>query len=66
MMTQLQKSVKGVSDRLSQLVDQFGEWKARVDSRLPPSRNHEIMSPLGVQASVSIKQELQYVPPSRQ
>jgi len=118
MMMQLQKSVKGVSDRLSQLVDHFGEWKARVDSRLPPSQNHEIMSkhaspeapfpaplrendtsewpshvqrrerigrvnsdlemespivphsimtsPSGARASVSIKQELQYVPPSRQ
>ncbi|OWY50690.1 c6 zinc finger-like protein [Alternaria alternata] len=44
MMMQLQKSVKGVSDRLSQLVDQFDGWKSCVDSRLPPSQNHEIMS----------------------
>jgi hypothetical protein len=117
-MMQLQESVNSISDVLAQFVDQFNGWKSTVESRLPPSRNHEMMSnhaspeasfsapprehgtsrwptpiqgrghmgrvnsnlkmespiaphsnmmsPLGAQASASIKQESQYAPPPQQ
>jgi hypothetical protein len=117
-MMQLQESVNSISDVLSQFVDQFNGWKASVESRLPQTRNHEMMSnhaspetsfsapprehgtsrwptpiqgrghmgrvnsnlkmespvaphsnmmsPLGAQASASIKQESQFAPPLQQ
>ncbi|KAF7578808.1 C6 zinc finger domain containing protein [Pyrenophora tritici-repentis] len=43
-MMQLQDSVNNISEVLSQFVDQFNNWKQGVESRLPPTRNHEMIS----------------------
>jgi hypothetical protein len=65
-MMQLQEGVNIISEVLLQFVDQFNGWKTSVESRLPQSRNHEMMSPLGAQASTSMNQESQFVPPPQQ
>ncbi|KNG44379.1 c6 zinc finger domain-containing protein [Stemphylium lycopersici] len=43
-MMQLQESVNNISDVLSQFVDQFNNWKQGVEARLPPTRNHDMIS----------------------
>ncbi|EOA85329.1 uncharacterized protein SETTUDRAFT_137903 [Exserohilum turcica Et28A] len=43
-MMQLQESVNNISEVLSQFVDQFNTWKQGVESRLPATRNLDMIS----------------------